>query len=147
MLNVGRLNEGVVLDHIQAGKAMEIYKYLKLDKMECSVAIIKNARSTQMGRKDIIKVECPIEELNLDVLGFVDHEITVDIIKDGEIVEKRRLKMPKKLVNIVSCKNPRCITSIEQGLDQVFFLADEEREIYRCLYCEEKYSSHRKKRV
>ena len=139
MLNVGKLNEGVVLDHIAAGRSMDIYKYLKLDKMDCCVAIIKNARSSKMGRKDIIKVECPIEELNLDVLGFIDHTITVNIIKDGEIVEKKVLNLPQRLVNIIHCKNPRCITSIEQGLDQIFFLADEEKEIYRCQYCEEKY--------
>ncbi|MDO5345186.1 MAG: aspartate carbamoyltransferase regulatory subunit [Lachnospiraceae bacterium] len=144
MLSVGQLNEGVVLDHIQAGKSMDIYKYLKLDKMDCCVAIIKNARSEKMGRKDIIKVECPIEELNLDVLGFIDHTITVNIIKDGEIVEKKVLTMPKKLVNIIRCKNPRCISSIEQELDQVFFLADEEKEVYRCRYCEEKYRSSKK---
>ena len=146
MLNVGKLNEGVVLDHIAAGKSMDIYKYLKLDKMDCCVAIIKNARSSKMGRKDIIKVECPIEELNLDVLGFIDHTITVNIIKDGEIIEKKTLSLPHRLVNIIHCKNPRCITSIEQGLDHVFFLADEDKEIYRCQYCEERYRANRKKR-
>ena len=145
MLNVGELQEGVVLDHIEAGKSMEIYRYLKLDKMDCSVAIIKNARSNKQGRKDIIKIECPIEDVNLDVLGFIDHNITVNIIKDSQIVEKKELKMPKRLVNIIHCKNPRCITSIEQELDQVFFLADPEKEIYRCQYCEEKYRSSRKK--
>ena len=147
MLSVGQLNEGVVLDHIQAGKAIDIYKYLRLDKMDCCVAIIKNARSDKMGRKDIIKVECPIEELNLDVLGFIDHNITVNIIKDGAIVEKKILTMPKKLVNIIHCKNPRCISTIEQGLDQVFYLADEEHEIYRCRYCDEQYHSSKKKGV
>ncbi len=145
MLNVGQLNEGVVLDHIKAGKAMDIYRYLKLDKMDCQVAIIKNARSNKLGRKDILKIECPIEEVDLDVLGFIDHTITVNIIKDGEIVEKKQLTLPKKLVNIIHCKNPRCITSIEQELEHVFFLADEERAIYRCKYCEEKYRSSRKK--
>ena len=145
MLNVGRLNEGVVLDHIEAGKSMSIYKYLKLDKMDCCVAIIKNAHSNKMGKKDIIKVECPINELDLNVLGFIDHRITVNIIQNGTIVAKKELNLPKKLVNIISCKNPRCITSIEQGLDQVFFLADKEREIYRCQYCEEKYQSSKKK--
>ena len=146
MLNVGRLNEGVVLDHIEAGKSMSIYKYLRLDKMDCCVAIIKNAHSNKMGKKDIIKVECPIDELDLDVLGFIDHHITVNIIRDGVIVDKKELTLPKKLVNIISCKNPRCITSIEKGLDQVFFLADKEREIYRCQYCEEKYQSSKKKK-
>ncbi|MDO4615702.1 MAG: aspartate carbamoyltransferase regulatory subunit [Lachnospiraceae bacterium] len=138
-LSIGALNEGIVLDHIKAGYSMMIYKYLKLDKLNCTVAIIKNARSNKMGRKDIIKIEGSEELVDLDILGFIDHNITVNIIKDGHISQKRDLKLPKKVVNIVSCKNPRCITSVERGLDQVFFLADEENEVYRCLYCEEKY--------
>ena len=133
-LNIGALREGVVLDHIRAGYAMTIYKYLKLDKLECTVAIIKNAQSNKMGRKDIIKIEAPVETLDLDVLGFVDHNITVNVIKNNEIVEKRALKLPKQVVNIIRCKNPRCITSVESALDQVFVLADEEKEIYRCRY-------------
>jgi aspartate carbamoyltransferase regulatory subunit len=144
MLSVGQLNEGYVLDHIEAGKSMEIYRYLKLDKLDCCVAIIKNARSNKMGKKDIIKVECDPETLNLDVLGVIAHNITVNIIRDGKISEKKALKLPKQIVNVLKCKNPRCITSIEQGLDQVFFLADEEKEIYRCKYCEEKYRSNSK---
>ena len=144
MLNVGKLNEGVVLDHIVAGKSMELYKYLKLDKMDCCVAIIKNAHSNKMGKKDIIKVECPIDQIDLNVLGYIDHNITVNIIQDGEIVSKKELSLPKKLVNIIRCKNPRCITSIEQGIDHIFFLADEEKEIYRCQYCEEKYGKAKK---
>lgn len=139
MLNVGAIQEGVVLDHIKAGKSMTIYHDLKLGKLDCTVAIIKNARSNKMGKKDIIKVECPIAMLNLDILGFIDHNITVNIIKDGHIVEKKDLKLPKKIVNVIKCKNPRCITSIEQGLDQIFVLSDEEEEIYRCKYCEEKH--------
>ena len=145
MLNVGALREGYVLDHIKAGKAMTIYHALKLDKLDCTVAIIKNARSNKMGVKDIIKVECPIEKLDLDILGFIDHNITVNIIKDEKIVDKKELKLPKKITNVIKCKNPRCITSIEQGLDHVFFLADEEKEIYRCQYCEEKYRGKRNK--
>ena len=145
MLNVGALREGYVLDHIKAGKAMTIYHDLKLDKLDCTVAIIKNARSQKMGKKDIIKVECSPEMLDLDVLGFIDHNITVNIIRDGEIVAKKPLTLPKKITNVIRCKNPRCITSIEQGLDQVFFLADEEKEIYRCQYCEEKYRHSSKK--
>lgn len=145
MLNVGQLNEGVVLDHIQAGKAMAIYKYLKLDKMDCCVAIIKNAHSNKMGKKDIIKVECPIDQIDLNALGFIDHRITVNIIQDARIVDKKELKLPKELVNIIHCKNPRCITSIEQELDHIFFLADEEKEVYRCKYCEEKYRGSIKK--
>jgi aspartate carbamoyltransferase regulatory subunit len=144
MLSVGQLNEGVVLDHIPAGKAMDIYRKLKLNQIDCQVAMIMQARSSKMGLKDIIKVECPLELLNLDALGFIDHTITVNIIRDGEIVEKKKLKLPKKLVNIIHCKNPRCITSIEQGLNHIFYLADEEKELYRCQYCDEKYHSHSK---
>ena len=139
MLNVGRLNEGVVLDHIIAGKSMMIYHDLKLDKMDCCVAIIKNARSEKMGRKDIIKIECPIDSIDLDILGFIDHTITVNIVKDGSIVEKKELTLPKEIRNVIKCKNPRCITSVEQELDHVFILADPEKEVYRCQYCEEKY--------
>ena len=145
MLNVGRIQEGFVLDHIEAGKSMDIYRYLHLGDMDCCVAIIKNARSGKKGKKDIIKIECPIDEIDLDILGFIDHNITVNIIKDNEIVEKKALKLPKKIVNVIKCKNPRCITSIEQELDQVFLLTDEETETYRCKYCEEKYHSHRRK--
>ena len=145
MLHVGQLSEGVVLDHIKAGKSMTIYHDLELDKLDCCVAIIKNARSNKMGRKDIIKVECPIDTLDLDILGFIDHNITVNIIKDGEIVEKKQLSLPKEVHNVIKCKNPRCITSIEQELEQIFILADPEKEIYRCKYCEEKYRGSRNK--
>ena len=139
MLNVGQLNEGVVLDHIEAGKSMSIYHYLKLDQLDCCVAIIKNARSNKMGKKDIIKVECPVDMLDLDILGFIDHNITVNIIKDQKIVEKKALHLPKQICNVIRCKNPRCITSIEHGLSHIFVLTDPETETYRCKYCEEKY--------
>ncbi|MDO4478257.1 MAG: aspartate carbamoyltransferase regulatory subunit [Lachnospiraceae bacterium] len=139
-LSIGELKEGFVLDHIKAGDAMTIYRDLKLGKLDCTVAIIKNARSGKMGRKDIIKVECPVDYLDLDILGFIDHDITVNVIKDSKIIEKKVLKLPKQIVNVISCKNPRCISTIEQGLDQVFILTDEENEVYRCKYCEEKYS-------
>ncbi len=139
MLNVGKLNEGFVLDHIPAGMSMSIYHDLKLDKMDCCVAIIKNARSKKMEKKDIIKVETPVDMINLDILGFLNHNITVNVIKDGEIVEKKDLTLPERIVNVIKCKNPRCITSIEQELTQVFILTDKEKEIYRCQYCEEKY--------
>lgn len=139
MLNVGSLKEGFVLDHIQEGKAMEIYNYLGLDKLDCQVAIIKNAKSNKMERKDIIKIECPIDVINLDILGFIDHNITVNIIHNGEIVDKKKLTLPKVVYNVLKCKNPRCITSIEQELKQVFILTDEEKQVYRCKYCEEKY--------
>ena len=138
-LNVGRLEEGFVLDHIQAGKSMEIYKYLHLDKLDCCVAIIKNAKSSKMGKKDIIKIECPIDFMDLDILGFIDHNITVNIIKDSQIVDKKVLHLPKEITNVIRCKNPRCITSIEQELDHVFVLTDPEKQVYRCKYCEEKY--------
>lgn len=139
MLNVGKLNEGFVLDHIPAGMSMSIYHDLKLDKMDCCVAIIKNARSKKMGKKDIIKVETPVDMINLDILGFLNHNITVNVIKDGTIVEKKDLELPKQIVNVIKCKNPRCITSIEQELTQIFLLTDKAKEIYRCKYCEEKY--------
>ena len=139
-LTVGRIAEGFVLDHIEAGKSMEIYKYLHLDKLDCCVAIIKNAKSNKMGKKDIMKIECPIDFMDLDILGFIDHNITVNIIENGEIISKKPLTLPKKINNVIRCKNPRCITSIEQGLDHVFVLTDEENQVYRCQYCEEKYS-------
>lgn len=145
MLNVGQLNEGFVLDHIEAGKSMSIYHDLKLDKLDCCVAIIKNARSQVMGKKDIIKVECDIEHLNLDILGFIDCNITVNIIKDGVIVEKKELNLPETIENVIRCKNPRCITSIEQELKQVFVLTDKEKKIYRCKYCEAKYGEKNKR--
>ena len=140
MLNISGIKEGVVLDHIQAGKSMEIYKYLGLGKMDCTVAIIKNARSSKMGRKDIIKIEGPLDSLDLDVLGYIDHTITVNIIRDERIVEKRCLSLPARLVNVIHCKNPRCITSVEQELPHIFYLADKEKEVYRCQYCDEKHS-------
>lgn len=144
-LNVGRISEGFVLDHIEAGKSMEIYRYLHLDKLDCCVAIIKNAKSTKMGKKDIMKIECPIDFMDLDILGFIDHNITVNIIENENIVEKKVLSLPKEITNVIKCKNPRCITSIEQGLDQIFLLTDEASETYRCKYCEEKYRGSRKK--
>ncbi len=139
-LNVSSISEGFVLDHIEAGKSMEIYSHLNLDKLDCCVAIIKNARSQKMGKKDIMKIECPIDIIDLDILGFIDHNITINIIQDDKIVEKKRLTLPKEIRNVIRCKNPRCITSIEQELDHVFVLTDEEKQIYRCKYCEEKYS-------
>ena len=139
MLNISGINNGVVLDHIQAGKSMDIYHYLNLQELDCQVAIIKNAKSNKMGKKDIIKIEGDLD-IDLNVLGVLDHNITINIIKNAEIVEKHQLSLPETVTNIIKCKNPRCITSIEQGLDQVFILADPEKEVYRCKYCEEKYS-------
>ena len=129
MLNISGLNEGIVLDHIEAGKSMDIYYHLGLDKLDCTIAIIKNAKSSKMGKKDIIKIDGGLDIVDLDVLGYIDHNVTVNIIKDNRIVEKRRLKLPKKITNVIQCKNPRCITSIEQELPHVFYLADEEKQI------------------
>lgn len=139
MLNISGLKEGIVLDHIKAGMSMRIYKYLGLDKIDSQVAIIKNAKSSKMGKKDIIKIEGSLDEIDLDVLGFLDDSITVNIIRDDKIVEKKSLKLPIKIRNVVSCKNPRCITTIEQELPQIFLLSDPADKTYRCLYCEEKY--------
>lgn len=141
MLNISGIHEGFVLDHIQAGMSMRIYRDLKLDRLDCTVAIIKNAKSNKMGKKDIIKVECPIDALDLDILGFIDHRITVNVIKDDKIVEKKELHLPSEVHNVISCKNPRCITSIEQELEQIFVLTDPENKVYRCKYCETKYKN------
>ena len=139
MLNISGIHEGFVLDHIKAGMSLQIYNDLKLDQLDCTVAIIKNAKSNKMGKKDIIKGECPVEALDLDILGFIDHTITVNVIKGDKIVEKKILTLPKQITNVIRCKNPRCITSIEQELDHVFLLTDAEKEVYRCKYCEEKH--------
>ena len=134
-MNIDSILNGVVLDHIQAGKSMEIYKHLNLDKLDCSVAIIKNARSGHLGKKDIIKIDSPMD-VDLDVLGYIDSNITVNIIRDGRLVEKKHLELPKKLVNIIHCKNPRCITVAEPQLDAIFLLSDAEKHTYRCAYCD-----------
>ena len=134
-MNIDSIQNGVVLDHIQAGKCMEIYKLLNLDQLDCSVAIIKNVRSGRMGKKDIIKIDSPVE-VDLDVLGYIDSNITVNIIRDGVRVDKKHLELPQKLVNIIHCKNPRCITTAESQLDAIFFLSDANTHTYRCAYCE-----------
>ena len=144
MLNISGIQEGFVLDHIQAGMSFQIYHDLKLDRLDCCVAIIKNAKSNKMGKKDIIKIECPIDALDLEILGFIDHNITVNIIKNDNIFEKRQLSLPKEVKNVIRCKNPRCITSIEQELDQIFVLTDTEKQVYRCKYCETKFKGKRK---
>lgn len=138
MLNVDSLNKGVVIDHIRAGKAMEIYQYLNLDRLDCSVAIIKNAKSRKMGKKDIIKIDDNMD-MNLDVLGFIDPNITVNIINEGGLTEKKKLTLPQQVVNVTKCKNPRCITSVEQGIDHIFKLADAQKGVYRCIYCEQEF--------
>ena len=134
-MNIDSIHNGVVLDHIQAGKSMDVYKYLHLDQLDCSVAIIKNVRSGRMGKKDIIKIDSPLD-VDLDVLGYIDSNITVNIIRDGVRVEKKHLELPQKLVNIIRCKNPRCITVAESQLDAIFTLSNAETHTYRCAYCE-----------
>ena len=133
-MNIDSINQGIVLDHIKAGRCMDIYKYLHLDELDCSVAIIKNVKSNAMGRKDIIKIDDDID-IDLDVLGFIDPGITVNVIKGGVIVEKKHLSLPDRLVNVIRCKNPRCITSAEPDLDQIFCL-HRETGAYRCYYCD-----------
>ena len=134
-MNIDSIANGVVLDHIKAGKSMEIYKYLHLDELDCSVAIIKNVKSSKMGKKDIIKIDSPME-VDLDVLGYIDPDITVNVIRDGVRVAKKHLALPEKLVNVIHCKNPRCITVAESQLDSIFLLSDPAKRSYRCAYCD-----------
>ena len=134
-MNVDSIKNGYVIDHIQAGKGMEIYELLHLNELDCQVAIITNAKSKKTGKKDIIKIDRDIP-IDLETLGFVDHNITVNVVKDDKIIDKRKLNLPEKIVNVAKCKNPRCITSIERDLDQVFILTDKENQVYRCKYCE-----------
>ncbi|MBR5307643.1 MAG: aspartate carbamoyltransferase regulatory subunit [Clostridia bacterium] len=132
---IGQITEGIVLDHITAGKGMQVYKILGLDELDCTVALIKNADSAKMGKKDIIKIAKKIE-LDFDVLGYIDPGITVNIIEDGKKAKREKLRLPERVVDVIKCKNPRCITSTEQELTHEFYLADAEKKIYRCLYCE-----------
>lgn len=134
-MNIDSIKNGYVIDHIQAGKAMQIYNVLNLNELDCQVAIITNAKSKKSGKKDIIKIDKNIP-INLETLGFIDHNITVNVVKDDKIIEKRKLTLPEEIVNVAKCNNPRCITSIEKGLDQIFILTDKEKEVYRCKYCE-----------
>ena len=136
-MNIDSITNGIVIDHIQAGKAMEIYYFLGLENLDCSVAIIKNVRSKKSGKKDIIKIDNDID-VDMDVLGYIDTNITANIIKDGKIIEKKHMELPTKLVNIVKCQNPRCISSVERELDNIFVLTDKENKVYRCKYCETK---------
>ena len=140
MLNVGKIDEGFVLDHIPAGMSLDIYKYLHLDQLDCTVAIIKNAKSNKLGKKDILKVECSVDVLDLDVLAVLDQGVTVNVIRDSVIVEKKALELPKQIRGVIKCKNPRCITSIEQELPHIFKLTDADKKVYRCIYCEEKFN-------
>ena len=136
-MNIDAIQNGIVLDHISAGKGMQLYELLGLEKLYCSVAIIKNVHSRKQGRKDIIKIDSDIP-VNLDVIGYVDPGVIVNVIRDGELVEKRSIDMPLLLTNVIHCKNPRCITSVEQELKHVFKLTDRQRKVYRCIYCETK---------
>lgn len=140
-MNIDSIKNGIVLDHIKAGKSMEIYEYLNLGELDSSVAIIKNAPSRKMGKKDIIKIDEEID-LNLDVLGYIDADITINIIKDGKRREKKHLELPETVKNVIKCRNPRCITSTEQEIGQIFKLADRENRIYRCIYCESRAKEH-----
>ena len=132
---IDAIRNGIVIDHIGAGKAMELYHILGLGELDCTVAILKNVVSGKLGRKDIIKIDRELD-LDWDIIGYVDPNITVNIIKDGERVEKRLLKLPDTITNVIYCKNPRCITSVEQELPQVFRLTDRAKRVYRCQYCE-----------
>ena len=134
-MNIDSIKNGYVIDHIQPGKGLEIYEYLKLGELDCSVAIIKNAKSDKMGRKDIIKIDQKLD-IDMNVLGYIDSNITINVIEDDKRVAKFHPEIPEKLVNIVKCKNPRCITSVEQELDQVCILTDRVNGVYRCKYCE-----------
>lgn len=134
-MNIDGVENGIVIDHIQPGDSMRIYRLLELDELDCSVAIIQNVVSRKHGRKDIIKIDQDID-VDLDALGYIDPRITVNIVQNNELVAKKHLELPKRLWNIVDCKNPRCITSVEDEVDQLFELVDPERELYRCIYCE-----------
>lgn len=137
-MNIDGITNGLVIDHIEAGKGMELYNALHLGDLECTVALIKNVTSQKMGRKDIIKVD-EVIDVDLDILGFIDPHITVNTIQNNEIVSKAHIELPKQVKNILKCKNPRCITSTEQELSHIFKLTDPEKRIYRCIYCETKF--------
>ena len=132
---IGQIKEGIVLDHITAGKAMEIYNILKLGELDCTVAMIKNAESPKLGKKDIIKISTVLD-LDLDVLGYLDPGITVNVIRDSKVAERRKLALPERVVGVIKCKNPRCITSVEQEIVHEFKLTDANKKVYRCIYCE-----------
>ena len=134
-MNIDSIKNGYVIDHIKAGRGMQVYNQLRLNELDCQVAIITNAKSQKSGKKDIIKIDKDIP-IDLDVLGFIDHNITVNVVKDDTIIDKRKLSLPEKIVNVAKCNNPRCITSVEKDLDHIFILTDKENEVYRCRYCE-----------
>lgn len=134
-MNIDSIKNGIVIDHIQAKKGMEIYEALKLYELDCSVAIITNARSKKMGRKDIIKIDKKMD-VNIDILGYIDPNITINIVENDRRTKKYHVELPKKIINVAKCQNPRCITSVEKELDHIFILTDKEKQVYRCKYCE-----------
>ena len=134
-MDIDSIHSGIVLDHIKAGRGMDVYRLLHLDELDCPVAYIRNVRSQAKGKKDIIKIDSVID-VDLDVLGYIDPGITVNIIKDGQVAEKKKLSLPEHLVNVITCKNPRCITTVESALDQHFILKDREHGVYRCMFCD-----------
>ena len=136
-MKIDSIINGIVIDHISAGNGMELYRLLKLDNLDCSVAIIQNVSSRKMGKKDIIKIDAAVE-LDLDIIGYVDPNVTIDVIRDGVLAEKRSIALPEKLQDVIFCKNPRCITTPEQELPHIFKLTDREIRVYRCVYCETK---------
>jgi aspartate carbamoyltransferase regulatory subunit len=136
-MKIDPIKNGIVLDHIEAGKGMKIYKFLNLDELDCTVALIKNVPSKKTGKKDIIKIDADIK-LDLEVLGYIAPEVTVNVIKNGTTVEKKNLELPETLKGVIKCKNPRCITSVEQEIEHVFKLVDKNNKVYRCIYCESK---------
>ena len=135
-MKIGHIENGIVLDHITPGNGMNIYNVLNLGKLDCTVALIKNADSPKMGKKDIIKISTHLD-IDLDVLGYLDPGITVNIIRDGEVAEQKKLALPERVVGVIKCKNPRCITSVEQGIIHEFKLTDRKKGVYRCIYCEQ----------
>lgn len=139
-MNIDSITNGVVIDHITAGSSMKLYELMGLDTLDCSVAIIKNVSSKKLGKKDIIKIDAEIP-VNLEIIGYVDPNATVNVIRNGKLVEKLAIGMPKLLTNVIKCKNPRCITSAERELDQVFKLTDEKNKVYRCIYCETQFKA------
>lgn len=136
-MTIDSIKNGIVIDHIKAENSMELYNLLKLSELDCSVAIIKNVPSKKMGKKDIIKIDSEIS-VDLDILGYIDPGITINIIKNGITVEKKHLELPERLTNVIKCKNPRCITTVEQEIDHIFKLTDRDKRVYRCIYCESK---------
>ncbi len=141
-MNIDGVTTGIVLDHIKAGKAMQIYNYLHLDKLNCSVAVLQNVKSSKYGKKDIIKIDALIE-LDYEMLGYIDSNITVNHVKDGQLLKKEHLDLPETLTDVIQCKNPRCITSIEQEIEHVFKLVDKEKKTYRCAYCDVEHKEYK----